>query len=121
MSLSRAFSFAGCPNLVTSLWKAEDNATAYISTRFYAHLRAGYSFSQALQRAKLDLLQNREYAQFHSPQYWAHLVFIGTPGRSQLPWLTYLMAVVVVGSLIGVVWWRKGRKRTTPSSPARAD
>ncbi len=121
MSLSRAFSFAGCPNLVTSLWKAEDNATAYISTRFYAHLRAGYSFSQALQRAKLDLLQNREYAQFHSPQYWAHLVFIGTPGRDQLPWLTYLMAVVVVGSLIGVVWWRNARKRTTPSSPARAD
>ena len=109
MSLSRAFSFAGCPNLVTSLWKAEDNATAYISTRFYAHLRAGHSFAKALQRAKLDLLNNPQYAQFHSPQYWSHLIFIGTPGRSKPPWPTYLLAVAIMGGLIGLGWWYKAR------------
>ena len=118
MSLSRAFSFAGCPNLVTSLWKAEDNATAYISTRFYTHLRAGDSFARALQKAKLDLLKNPEYAQFHTPQYWSHLVFIGTPGRSELPWLTYTLIAVILAGLIGFGWWRNARNRAARSSTA---
>ena len=117
MSLSRAFSFAGCPNLVTSLWKAEDNATAYISTRFYTHLRAGHSFSKALQRAKLDLLNDPQYTQFRSPQYWSHLVFIGTPGRNESPWLTYILAGVIIAGLVGsLVWWQRARKRPTQSS-----
>ena len=79
MSLSRAFSYAGCPNLVTSLWKAEDHSTAYISERFYHYLHDGRDFAAALRQAKLDLLRDKQYAQFHDPSYWSHLVFVGTP------------------------------------------
>lgn len=79
MSLSRALSYAGCSNLITSLWKAEDQATAYLSTRFYEHLNANNSIAQSLQLAKQDLLQNSQYSQFRTPQYWSHLIFIGAP------------------------------------------
>lgn len=111
MSLSRAFSYAGCPSLVTSLWKAEDNATAYISIRFYAYLRRGYPFAEALRQAKIDLIRDGQYAQFHSPQYWSHLVFIGTAGKvSSRVYLWVLLALLTVaGALTG--WWLRRKLR----------
>ena len=108
MSLSRAFSAAGCPNIITSLWKAEDNTTAYISMKFYDYLEQGYSFPQALQKAKLALLHNGQYSQFHSPQYWSHLVFVGIPNDSTATtgvWVWAGSALLV--SLVTLVWWRR--------------
>lgn len=104
MSLSRALSYAGCSNLITSLWKAEDQSTAYLSTRFYKHLNAGNSIAQSLQQAKLDLLQNSQYAQFHTPQYWSHLIFIGAsvePPTTRVWW--WLAGFGVILTL--VVWF----------------
>lgn len=77
LSLSRAFAFAGCPNIITSLWKAEDKSTAYLSEKFYLYAGKGYSYAAALQQAKKDLLDDPSMSQFHSPQYWSHLIFIG--------------------------------------------
>jgi CHAT domain-containing protein len=50
LSLSRAFAFAGCPDIITSLWKAEDRTTAYISEKFYYYSNKGYSYASALQQ-----------------------------------------------------------------------
>ncbi len=108
MSLSRAFLFAGCPNLVTSLWKAEDNATAYISNHFYGYLGEGMSFPKALRQAKLDLLHDRQQVQYHSPQYWSHLIFIGTPSHSGSLRGGWLVAGLV--SLAGVMLWQWRRR-----------
>ncbi len=111
MSLSRALSYAGCPNLITSLWKAEDNATAYISRQFYTHLDDGNTIARSLQLAKLDLLGNSQYAQFHAPPYWSHLVFVGSPPEQNstgLPWL--LAGLIGVLAVFGWNFW-KFRKR----------
>ena len=107
MSLSRAFAVAGCPNMVTSLWKAEDHATAFISQRFYKYLRKGLGYSQALKLAKTDLMKNPDYAQFHSPSYWSHLIFVGNPqttGGTGNVW--YYIAIVLILTGIAVVSWR---------------
>ncbi|MDP4261597.1 MAG: CHAT domain-containing protein [Bacteroidota bacterium] len=78
MSLSRAFAYAGCPNIITSLWKAEDKTTAYISERLHHYLSKGFRKDKALQQAKLDLLNSTDMdPRFKAPNYWAHLVFIG--------------------------------------------
>ena len=77
LSLSRAFAFAGCPNIVTSLWKAEDVSTAYISKKFYEYASQNFTYAQALQKAKTDLLKDPAMSQFRAPQYWSHLIFIG--------------------------------------------
>src|ERR1041385_508618 len=42
MSLSRAFAYAGCPNIITSLWKAEDKATSFITRRLHVYLDKGF-------------------------------------------------------------------------------
>jgi CHAT domain-containing protein len=111
MSLSRAFAYAGCPALITSLWRAEDHATAYLSRRFYQHVEEGRHFPEALRLAKLDLLDDPAMAQFRTPAYWAHLVFIGrgdTEAEKGWPWwglpLSGLMLIVVL-----MIWLRPWR------------
>jgi len=98
LSLSRAFAFAGCPNIITSLWKAEDHSTAYISERFYHYVSKGYTYATALQKAKIDLLNDVSMAQFHAPQYWSHLIFIGDvqEERSLVKWWILLPAIAAV-------------------------
>ncbi len=78
MSLSRAFAYAGCPNIITSLWKAEDQSTAYLTRRLQQYIARGLTHDAALQQAKLDLLKDPNLdPRFKQPAYWAHLVFIG--------------------------------------------
>lgn len=89
MSLSRAFAYAGCPNIITSLWKAEDKTTAFISQRLHNYLNKGFSKDKALQQAKLDLLNSNDIdPHFKTPAYWAHLIFIGQyePARPSNTW-----------------------------------
>ena len=78
ISLSRAFSYAGCPNIITSQWKADDHSTAYITRRLHTYISGGNSMARALQQAKLDYLNDPSIeGRFKTPAYWAHLHFIG--------------------------------------------
>jgi len=76
MSLARAFSFAGCPSVVMSLWNVSDQSTSEIMIDFYKNLKTGNEKDIALQRAKLNYLEtsSTEYAK---PIYWASFVGIG--------------------------------------------
>ena len=78
MSLSRAFAIAGCPNIVASLWNATDKTTAFITRQFYFYLQKGFTKTAALRQAKIDLLQNKKIPPaLHTPNHWAHLIYIG--------------------------------------------
>jgi CHAT domain-containing protein len=103
LSLSRAFAFAGCPDIITSLWKAEDRTTAYISEKFYYYSDKGYSYASALQRAKKDLLNDDAMSQFHTPQYWSNLILIGDvqEEKSFSPvWIAVVAVTVIIVLLI---------------------
>lgn len=101
LGISRAFSFAGCPNIISTLWKAEDKSTAYITSRFYAHVEEGLTFGEALRNAKLDLLNDQKMAQFHHPVFWAHLVLVGsvpaTTYFDYLPVYLWIFALILLG------------------------
>jgi len=99
MSLSRAFSYAGCPSVITSLWKAEDNATAYLTQKLYFYLQKGYAKDEALQKAKLDYLDDNTIApNFKTPAFWAHLVLVGdaSPVSSSSTSYWYILAGFVL-------------------------
>lgn len=97
MSLSRAFAYAGCPNIITSLWKAEDKTTAFITQRLHYYLNKKYSKDEALQQAKIDLLKNKQIdPRLKSPNYWAHLIFIGNYERSQNSSNLVLVAIIII-------------------------
>ena len=97
MSISRAFSFAGCPNMITSLWKATDKTTAFITRQLHIYLDKGYSRDIALQKAKTDLLNSNEISPtLKTPNYWAHLVFIGNYEPARRPFVGYWQAAVIM-------------------------
>lgn len=57
MSLARSFRQAGVPNIVMSLWQADDESTRTIMEFFYSYLKAGMDKDDALRNAKLDFLK----------------------------------------------------------------
>ncbi len=74
MSLARAFRYAGCPNIVTSLWQTDDRTSRELMKAFYLYLAQGLAKDEALRLAKLEVL--RSSSQQH-PHYWAAFVLIG--------------------------------------------
>lgn len=76
MSLSRAFTYAGCNSLVMSLWSIEDDATANIVEDFFKNLKKGKLKDEALRNAKLNYLEKAKQENTH-PIYWAGLVQSG--------------------------------------------
>jgi CHAT domain-containing protein/tetratricopeptide (TPR) repeat protein len=111
MSLSRAFSYAGCPNIITSLWQAEDKTTAFLTQRLHKYLDGHLTRDEALQKAKLDLLSSNDITpSLKTPNYWAHLVIIGNyqPAPPSFAWAWIAAAILVAGGL--VYYLRRKRK-----------
>jgi CHAT domain-containing protein len=108
ISLSRGFMYAGCASTVNSLWKADDESTAFILARFHVYLARGLSKSKALQKAKLDYIHSN--AVYITPDYWAHLILIGNTEPvlrrgGQKKWMLLgggILVLIAIGSLI----WR---------------
>jgi CHAT domain-containing protein len=114
ISLSRAFAYAGCANIVGSFWKAEDKVVAYLSDRFYTHLEKGVAMARALQLAKVDLLKDPSMAQYNHPFFWGSLVFIGgispeiqsmrTPRNILM--FGVALAILIAASFYVWHWWQ---------------
>ncbi len=88
MSLARAFQYAGCPSIVTSLWKADGRSTGDLMMRFYTYLDEGENKSLALQRSQKEFLKSAPPDQTH-PYYWATFILIGDDqpiGSNKLKW-----------------------------------
>lgn len=114
MSLSRVFTYAGCPNIITSLWKAEDKTTAFITERLHHYLGRKYTRDQALQQAKLDLLRNEDInPAYKSPRYWAHLVYVGNyqPDVPSKNWWWLAITIISGAILYRLVPIRKRKDR----------
>ena len=74
MSLSRAFSYAGSPRMIASLWKADDATTSDIMVAFYKFLDSGLSVHQALRQAKLQFLSTSKVPTLRHPYFWSPFV-----------------------------------------------
>ena len=77
VSMNTAFTAAGVPSVLSSLWSAPDAATEQIMKAFYKNLKQGYSKSKALKKAKQTYLNNTEDPLLKHPFYWAGFVISG--------------------------------------------
>jgi len=71
VGLTRGFLYAGSRSIVASLWKVDDEATAYLMTRFYSALK-GTSKREALRLAQLETRKK-----YPHPYYWAAFQLTG--------------------------------------------
>ncbi|MDO8365983.1 MAG: CHAT domain-containing protein [Saprospiraceae bacterium] len=74
LGLNRAFLYAGAPNVLFTLWKINDRATADFFNYFYPAMLQGQSYSEALRSAKLKMLANPATA---LPIFWSGFLLIG--------------------------------------------
>ena len=72
--LARAFLFAGARSVGASLWQVSDASTARLMEAFYREYARGIPKVEALRRAQLELLRDRQYA---DPYYWSCFVLMG--------------------------------------------
>lgn len=76
ISLGTAFRYAGCSNMVTSLWKIPDQASGAIMSVFYEKLAARMPKYKALQQAKMSYIRNTTPELMH-PYFWSGLLYFG--------------------------------------------
>jgi len=80
MSLTRAFIYAGVPNIIMTLWTVSDKQSKELMLGFYRQLIAGRSTETALRRAKLEFLEQAT-PHYQDPQYWAGYILVGNPDK----------------------------------------
>jgi CHAT domain-containing protein len=106
ISISRAFSYAGCPSVVMSLWKVPDDVTRQIMTYFYEGLLDKKEKDEALRLAQLKFLNETQDPLYHHPYFWAGFVVMGDtrpiPSTSMFIWVVIGALVIVGGILFGV-------------------
>ncbi len=75
IGLTRGFMYAGVPQVIASLWKVDDEATAELMRLFYRNLlREKMAASKALHAAQMEM---QEQERWRSPYYWAAFVLQG--------------------------------------------
>lgn len=73
-SMADAFSYAGSPTLIASLWKVADQPTSELMLKFYGELKQGKPRGEALREAQVALLEQPKFAH---PFYWAPFTLMG--------------------------------------------
>jgi len=71
VGLNRAFVYAGTHEILSSLWRVDDVATAVLIKYFYRNM-AGRDRAEALRQAQLEVR-----SQYRHPAYWAGLFLSG--------------------------------------------
>ena len=69
VGLAWGFLRAGAHNVIGALWDVSDESTPRMMNSLYRNVESGVTASEALRKAKLDLM--RSPGEFHKPFYWA--------------------------------------------------
>jgi len=76
--LSKAFLYAGARSLMVSNWSVVSGSTVALMTQMSAHLEEkGVGRAEALRRAELELMDDKEHPEFANPLFWAPFVVVG--------------------------------------------
>ena len=105
-SMARAFSYIGCPSLVSTLWSISDVYSADIMSEFYKSLSDNIPFNSSLRRAKLKYLSNSGQRSSH-PRNWASYIALGKSEylgiKKSLPIYLYFIFGAFLIVVIGII------------------
>ena len=113
MSLARAFSYAGCPSVVVSLWSIPDSSTSVLMGHFYDNLKNGMYNDEALQQAKIKYL-NEADPSIAVPNYWGASILVGDikPLHIESPnfFVQYWYWLLAVLAVVGAIFFLRKKK-----------
>ncbi len=110
MSLANAFSYAGCPSVVMSLWSVDDKSTSELMGDLYKYLGEGLEKDEALRQAKLEFLENSQGLRTH-PYYWAGFIALGNNDPISKGYSLWLYLVVSLGVILIIIGYMRYRER----------
>ncbi len=100
VNVSKAFTYAGVPSIVMSLWQVPDKETSLIMVSFYKYLEKGSPKNEALQLAKLEYLNTVEDDVLKHPYYWAGFVISGDVSALESNSKIGLIVLILAGILV---------------------
>ena len=100
MSLSHAFSYAGIPSTVMSLWQVPDGYTKDLMVDFYSSLQEKNTKSNALREAKIKHLKEWQGLPAEHPYFWASFIASGNMApiyaKSSWPFIPITVIVLIL-------------------------
>lgn len=117
-SMGRGFAYAGCPSVITSLWKVNDVTTSRIMPILYRFLFRGMKIDRALQKAKIQYIRQANKYQAH-PSYWAAFILQGESSPIVQYRHTYMAGTIIL--LVSFAYFIAGlilKKKTGAMQPA---
>jgi CHAT domain-containing protein len=112
ISLGRGFMFAGCPNMVITLWRVDDESGKHIMKMFYQNLQEGQAISTALRNSKLMYIESADEVHAH-PHFWAAFSAMGPDIPVELgqkdssPWHLFVIPFLLLAGVLILVQKRK--------------
>lgn len=107
-SLAYSFAYAGCPSVVSTVWKAHDATTAFLTSRFAVYCRQGQTLDEALFNARNDYFLSDDGRKYDHPFYWANLVLWGKanslPAKNPQPWIFILIVSITLVAASGYLY-----------------
>jgi CHAT domain-containing protein len=103
LSIARAFSFAGCSSIISTLWATNDESASILTQRLHYYLKKGYSKDIALQKAKIDFIEKDFAKKYNHPYFWSNLILIGDDepvfqnSFSKVPVIIGVLILLVLG------------------------
>ena len=121
-SFNRGFAAFGVPSAISTLWAIDEKATYQLTENFYKHLSKNLPIDVALQKAKLEFLQNASNKQ-KLPYYWAAIVLVGKTDSVYLnkstSWKLVAAGVGAAGLLLLAGWKLRTRRKKISSERKR--
>jgi CHAT domain-containing protein len=77
ISQTRCFLYNGTPTIIYSLWDADNESSTELFKQFYHYVGLGFKTSVALNKAKIDLINNHFKPEWANPSYWANFQITG--------------------------------------------
>ena len=111
-SIGQSFFEAGCQSVIANLWEAGDKSSMKIISSFMEYIKEGESKDIALQKAKIDFLNQASDAEKH-PKYWANIILIGdkTPISNSSFGTKKYFYIGAGGLLIAILVYMRKKKR----------
>lgn len=116
MSLARGFIYSGIPSIVMTLWTVEDKSSTELITSFYKYLADDMSKAVAMNKAKIDYLNNAGPLEAH-PYFWAGYVNIGDISplsiKPKNPAIDFLWILLIIPFVILLIRFKRKQKKVS--------